>query len=366
MARNPQSPGEISKGISSEEIRRRMSFYLAGVGGGHRTARSLSLQEAEEAFRHIFEGKSSEAQTAAFLVALRIKGGSDDERLALLNVLRGYNEEAEFHFPDLLDYSGFYDGRDGELHLSPVIALVAAAAGARVVLTGGKAKNNNSMHRVPLQDVLQSLGIRVDTSLTKAGEHLQHLRVGFIDTHRVNRALNNPNLDRIREDLGLRTSINTMEISLNPARASYHIRGMFHPGSMEQVARIMAMSGIQRGLMLGGIGGSGEIPTYKASKGFEIIGEEVRDFPVDPGQFGFSPGDRFHLAVSNAGEQAEKLLKILEGKGEGTLRDMTLLNAALVLYASEKVGSIDEGINRARESLDLKKPLGLLDAWRKV
>lgn len=366
MARNPLSPDEVSKGPRSEEIRKRMSFYLAEVGGGQRTARSLSLQEAEETFRYIFEGKSSEAQTAAFLVALRIKGGSDDERSALLNVLRGYNEEPGFHFPDLLDYSGFYDGRDGELHLSPVIALVAAAAGARVVLTGGKAKNNNSMHRITLQDVLQGLSVRADTSLTEAGEHLQHLRVGFIDTHRVNRALNNPNLDRIREDLGLRTSINTMEISLNPAMAPYHIRGMFHPGSMEQVARIMAMSGIKRGLMLSGSGGSGEIPTYKVSKGFEVIEGEVRDFPIDPARLGFSPGDRAHLTASKVEEQVEKLLKILEGEAEGTLRDMTLLNAALVLYASEKTGSVEEGIKMAGESLESKKPLGLLDAWRKV
>ncbi|MEK6561303.1 MAG: hypothetical protein AABZ07_06175, partial [Nitrospirota bacterium] len=219
---------EISEVPGSEDIRKRMSFYLAEVGGGHKTSRSLSLKEAEDAFRSIFEGKSSEAQTAAFLIALRIKGSSDEERLGLLNILREYNEEAGFNFHDLLDYSSFYDGRDNEIQLSPVIALVAAAAGARVVLTGGKAKNNNIRNRVTLQDVLKGLGIRVNASLHEVGGHLQHLRIGFIDTHDVNRALNNPDLDRIREDIGLRTPINTIEVSLNPTKAPYHIRGMFH------------------------------------------------------------------------------------------------------------------------------------------
>jgi len=286
--------------------------------------------------------------------------------LALLEVLRGYNEEPGFHFPDLLDYSGFYDGRDGELHLSPVVALVAAAAGARVVLTGGKARNNNSMHRIVIQDVLNGLGIRTDRSLPEVGEDLRDLRIGFIDTHRVNRALNNPNLHRIREDLGLRTSINTMEVSLNPARAPFHIRGMSHPGSMQQVARIVAMSGIKGGLIVRGIGGSGEIPTYRVSKGFEVIEGEVRDFSVDPARLGFSPGDRSHIAASNVEEQVEKLLKILEGKGDGTTRDITLLNAALVLYISRRIGSVEKGIEMAREALESLKPLELLEAWRRV
>jgi len=356
----------ISQETGSEDIRKRMSFYLGEVGGGHKTSRSLTLKEAEDAFSFIFEGKSSEAQTAAFLIALRIKGSSDEERLGLLNILRQYNEEAGFNFPDLLDYSNFYDGRDGEIQLSPVIALVAAAAGARVVLTGGKAKNNNIRNRVTLQDVLKGLGIRVNASLPEVGGHLQHLRIGFIDTHDVNRALNNPDLDRIREDIGLRTPINTIEVSLNPAKAPYQIRGMFHPGNMEQVAKIMAVSGIKRGMMLGGISGSGEVPTYKTSKGFEIIQGQVAPFNIDPSEYGFSTGERSHIMVSDIVEQTGKLLGILEGKGEVSLRDITVLNAALILYTSEKARSIDEGVRMSAECLNSGKPLRLLDAWKKI
>ena len=356
----------ISQETGSEDIRKRMSLYLAEVGGGHKTSRSLSLKEAEEAFRYIFEGKSSEAQTAAFLIALRIKGSSDEERLGLLNILRQYNEEAGFNFPDLLDYSNFYDGRDNEIQLSPVIALVAVAAGARVVMTGGKAKNNNIMNRITIQDVLKGLGIRVNASLPEVGEHLQNLRIGFIDTHDVNRALNNPDLDRIREDIGLRTPINTIEVSLNPAKAPYQIRGMFHPGNMEQVAKIMAVSGIKRGMMLGGISGSGEVPTYKTTKGFEITGERVAPFSIDPSEYGFSPGDRSHIMVSDILEQTGKLLEILDGKGEASLRDMTILNAALILYTSEKARSIDDGIKMSAECLNSGKPLRLLNAWKKI
>ncbi len=366
MAKKPLSPEEISKPLNDEEIRKRMSFYVHEVGDGPKTARSLTPDEVEQAFRYIFEGKCSEAQTATFLVALRIKGSSDEERYGLLNVLRGYNEPPDFEFSDLLDYSGFYDGRDGELHLSPAIALVAASAGARVVLTGGRSKNNNTLHRMTLQEILQELGVRVNVSLHEVGEILQQVRIGFIDTHQVNRALNNPTLDHIREDVGLRTPINTMEVSLNPANAPYHIRGMFHPGSKEQVARMMARSGIKRGLMLTGIAGSGEIPTYKPAEGYEIIQEQVNSFALDPVSLGFSPGKRAHLISETPKDQAEKLVKILEGRADDTLRDMAILNAAIILYTSEKADSIEGGIKLAQKALDSQEPLSLLEAWRKA
>lgn len=366
MAKEPLNAGEIRKPLTAQEIRRRMAFYVHEIGNGPKTARDLSLEEVEDAFRLLFEGRCSEAQAAAFLVALRIKGSADDERLGLLNVLREYNEPPAFAFSDLLDYSGFYDGRNRELHLSPAIALVAAAAGARVVLTGGNSRNLNTLHRVLLQGVLRELGVRVDASLHEVGEGLRHAGVGFIDAHMVNRALNNPNMDRIREDVGLRTPLNTMEISLNPANAPYHIRGIFHPRSREQIARIMARCGIKRGLMLSGVAGSGEVLTHRPSEAFEVRGEQVSAFTLDPARFGLEPGSRGDLLSPDARDQSGKLVGILEGKIKGSLRDVVVLNAGLVLHASEKADSIEVGIRSAQAALDSEKPLRLLEAWRKI
>lgn len=365
MARQPLSTEEIRKKLTPEEVIKRMSYYVHEVGNGPKTARDLTLEEIENAFRVLFEGQCSEAQVATFLVAMRIKGSSDDERYGLLNILREYNEAPGFEFEDLLDYSGFHDGRDGELHLSPAIALVAAAAGGRVVLTGGQSRNHNTLHRILLQDVLKKLGISPDNLLQEAGRTLQEVRVGFVDTHRVNRVLNNPHLDRIRLEVGLRTPINTMEISLNPANAPYHIRGMYHPRSKEQIARIMARSGIRRGLMISGLAGSGEVPTHKPAEAYEIREGQVRTFTLNPSDYGFAKGKRSDLIAETAGEQARILEGILQGEGEGTLRDMTILNAGLVLYTSEVAPSIEAGIESARQALDSGQPLKLLQAWRK-
>lgn len=366
MARKPLTSEQLAQTLSDEEITKRMSFWVHEVGNGKKTARDLTLAEVEQAIRYILDGKSSEAQTGVFLVAMRIKGSSDDERFGFLNVLRDYNEPANFQFPDLLDYSSFYDGRDGELHFSPAIALVAAAAGARVVLTTGDSRNNNTLHRILLQDVLQALGIRVNRSLQEVGKGLESLKVGVVNTHLVNKALNNPDLLRIRRDIGLRTPLDTMEISLNPANARYHIRGLFHPRSKDQIPRIMVRSGITRGLMIRGIAGSGEASTHMSSEVFEVIGSEVRTFTLDPTQSGLSKGRMEDITSADVKDQAEKTVRILEGKAEGTLRDITVLNAGLVLYTSEKAESIEKGIALAGQALRSKEPLRLLNAWRKA
>ncbi len=128
----------------------------------------------------------------------------------------------------------------------------------------------------------------------------------------------------------------------------------------------MARSGIKRGLMLTGIAGSGEITTYKPAEGFEIIQGRVNNFNMDPAKLGFSPGKRAHLISETPKDQAEKLVKILEGRAEDTLRDMTILNAAIILYTSEKADSIEKGIHLAQKALYSHDPLKLLEAWEKA
>ncbi len=366
MAKQPIDPQEIRQELSPEAIRKRMSFYVHEVGDGQKTARSLTLDEIEDAARIIFDGRASEAQAATFLVALRIKGSSDDERYGLLNVLREYNDPAGFAYDDLVDYSGFFDGRDAELHLSPAIALVAVAAGARVVLAGGDSRNFNTAHRVILQEVLAALGIPTERSLDDLKKDLGDLGLGFINAHRVNRALHNPVLARIRAEVGLRTPINTVEVSLNPANAPYQIRGMFHPGSREQMARIMTRSGFRRGLLLSGIGGSGEAGTFKNIEGFEIVEREIRPFRLQLSDLGIPQGKRSDLRSPDPRDQARRILAVLEGKAEGIVKDMTLLNAGLILYICGKVDSVAGGREKADAALAGRKPMELLESWRRL
>ena len=356
----------MSAPLTAYEQRRRMSYLVHEIGNGRRTARDLKPDELHEALTYIFEGKCSEAQAATFLVALRIKGSSDDERYGMLDVLREYNQSPPTHFDDLVDYSGFYDGREREMHFGPATALVAVAAGARVVLTGGDSRNCNTMHRILLQDVLAALGIGAQGDLETAVRTLGEVGVGYVNTHDVNRALNNPNLDRIRQDVGLRTPINTMEISLNPLDAPYHMRGLFHPRSKEQVPRIMARSSIRRGILIRGIGGSPETPIFRRAQVFKVADGAVEDFTLDPAEYGLGGGSMKDITSPGPADQAERTLAILEGVGNPVLADTTVLNAGLALYAAERAGSIEEGIAAAHEALRSPKPIELLDAWRKA
>src|SRR5690348_9286383 len=111
-----------------------MQQYLKIVGNGQRTARDLTAAEAETAFTLIMERQASLPQVAAFMTAQRIKEESAEELAVFTQVLRRYCHTTSPGIPHLVDICVPYDGRSKHFSLIPAAALIAASAGARVVL----------------------------------------------------------------------------------------------------------------------------------------------------------------------------------------------------------------------------------------
>ncbi|HUC20623.1 MAG TPA: hypothetical protein VMR98_03975, partial [Candidatus Polarisedimenticolaceae bacterium] len=113
-----------------------MQRFLKIVGNGRKSARDLTIPEAEEAFEMVLNGQASQAQTAAFMAALRIKEESADELTVFTRTLRSYCERLPQPQPGLVDICVPYDGRSKSPLLIPASALIAAAAGAKIGLHG--------------------------------------------------------------------------------------------------------------------------------------------------------------------------------------------------------------------------------------
>ena len=56
-----------------------ISHYLREIARGKDGARSLDAAQAEELLRQVFEGRVSDVQLGAFVIAMRIKGESPAE-----------------------------------------------------------------------------------------------------------------------------------------------------------------------------------------------------------------------------------------------------------------------------------------------
>src|SRR5258707_8972269 len=152
--------------ISTWSVKRgRMQRYLKIIGNGQRTARDLTLDEAESALTLIMEGQASLPQVAAFMAALRIKEESAEELSVFARVLRHYCQTMPLTIPNLVDICVPYDGRSRLPSLIPAAALIAASAGARDVLHGRTGQNTPPKFGVGVGDILSSLGIRVNSPL---------------------------------------------------------------------------------------------------------------------------------------------------------------------------------------------------------
>src|ERR671939_1748949 len=112
----------------------------------------LSADDAAAVLREIIEGAASEAQAAAFLIALRTKGETVDELVGLARAMRELARAVDVGRDDLLDTAGTGGGRP-TFNVSTTAAFVAAGAGCVVAKHG----NPSATRRSGSADLLEAL-----------------------------------------------------------------------------------------------------------------------------------------------------------------------------------------------------------------
>ena len=97
-----------------------------------------------------------------------------------------------------------------------------------------------------------------------------------------------------------------------------------------------------------------------------LVGElrdgEVREYVIEPEDFGFAMGSSRNLRVADAGESKAMLLAALADT-PGIARDIVLLNAGAALYTADVAASIHDGIALAREAVSSGAARARLDAF---
>ena len=130
---------------------------------------SLARAEARAVMTEVFAGKCSDAQIAALLVALHMKGETVEEIVGFAEAIRAAAIPLELHANSVLDASG--TDRDalvdtcgtggdasGTFNISTATALVAAGAGVRVAKHG----NRSVTSKCGSADVMEALGVNIN------------------------------------------------------------------------------------------------------------------------------------------------------------------------------------------------------------
>jgi anthranilate phosphoribosyltransferase len=316
--------------------------------------RDLATDEASRVLREVMEGRASEAETAGLLVALRTKGETVHEIAGLAATMRSLALRVEAG-DDLVDTAGTGGGRP-TFNVSTTAAFVAAGAGCRVAKHG----NRSATSQCGSADVLEALGARIDLEPDEVAACIDSVGFGFMFAPKHHAAMRH--VVPVRRALGVRTIFNFLGPLTNPAGARSQVIGVSDPSRLETMAAALGELGTDRALVVSSADGLDEFSVSGATRVVELSEGELATYEVTAEQVGLEPASDGAVGAGTPEANARVLRRVLEGE-PGTERSLALLNAAAAIYVSGRAGSLADGVERARDSIDSGAALATLERY---
>jgi len=317
------------------------------------SGRSLTMEEAASVMEEIMEGQATPAQIGAFVTALRIKGETVDEIVGLANTMR--SKAIPVTVSGLVvDTCG--TGGDGlrTFNISTAAAFFAAGAGLKVAKHGGRAASS----QCGSADVLETLGVRIDLNAEQVQRCLEEVGIGFMFAPVFHPAFKYASAPR--REIGIRTVFNILGPLTNPAGAKAQVLGVADELLVEKLALALQGLGCHHALVVHGEDGLDEITGSGKTQVCEVQDDCLKNYSISPEDFGLS---RANLDSLRGGTNAENaaLLRSVLANTPGPQQDVVLMNAAAVLLAGDKVGTLQQGIALAKEAVDSGQALAKLE-----
>ena len=324
----------------------------------------LSAEEAALALGDVLSGVASEAQIAAFVTALRMKGETVDELSGLVRAMLAHAEPLPLH-GDLVDTCGTGGDRSRSVNVSTMAALIVAGAGARVCKHGGRAASSAAGSA----DVLEALGVVIDLGPRGGAACVEEAGIGFCFAPRFHPAMRYA--VPVRRALGVPTVFNFLGPLANPARASFQVVGVSDPAMAEKMLGVLMANGAARAMVVYGHDGLDELSTTGPSSVLEARAPgpgdppEIRRSTVEPASLGLAAATLDDLRGGDAAANAEAVRRVLGG-AKGAHRDIAVLTAAAALTVCGRVADLAEGVEQAAAVIDDGRAEAALDALVRV
>ena len=317
------------------------------------SGRSLTMEEAASVMEEIMEGEATPAQFGAFVTALKLKGETVDEIVGLAKTVRSKAIPVIVSEP-VVDTAG--TGGDGlhTFNISTAAALVAAGAGLKVAKHGGRAASS----QCGSADVLEALGVRVDLNAEQVQRCLQEVGIGFMYAPVFHPAFKYAVAPR--REIGIRTVFNILGPLTNPAGAKAQLLGVADGLLVEKLALALQGLGCHHALVVHGEDGLDEITVGGKTRVCELKDGDIKSYSVSPEDFGISRASLSSLRGGTVDENATLLRRNLAG-APGTQRDVVLMNAAAVILAGDRAGTLQQGVALAKEAVDSGRALAKLE-----
>jgi anthranilate phosphoribosyltransferase len=306
--------------------------------------------------RTILAGEASDAQIAAFIVALRIKGETVDEMAGMVRAMLDAATPLELGVDaiDIVGTGGSPSRRKAALNVSTIACFVAAGAGAAVCKHGNRAASSTSGSF----DLLEGLGLPMDLSPATIVRCVREAGVGFAFARTFHAAMRHA--APVRADIGVPTVFNVLGPLAHPGHVRRQVIGVSDPAMAERMVRVLAATGSVHAMAVSGDGSLDELATTGPSIVHELSDGEIRRYEVTPESVGLARATTDQLAGGDAAANVAKARQVLGGEA-GPVRDIVVLNAAAGLVVAGVAGDLAAGVDAAQASIDAGAAAASLD-----
>ncbi|TQM25951.1 anthranilate phosphoribosyltransferase [Nocardia bhagyanarayanae] len=328
----------------------------------------LAADDTAWVIDEIFTDNATQAQIAAFGVAMKIKGPTPAELSGMASGMLSHARLVHID-GDAVDIVGTGGDRSGSVNISTMSSVVVASAGVPVVKHGNRAASSKSGGA----DVLEALGVRLTLGPDAVAQCVREVGIGFCFAPLFHPALRFAG--PARKEIGIPTVFNVLGPLTNPAQPRAGLVGCAFPDLLPVVAGVFADRGASA-LVVRGNDGLDEITTSDTTDVWVVSGGRKRQTTIDPTRLGIPRVELDALRGGDAETNAGVARSVFAG-APGAVRDAVLVNSAAAIVAydlSRGVGdpeadlheALAAGIERAAAAIDGGQAAALLNSWAKL
>jgi anthranilate phosphoribosyltransferase len=304
----------------------------------------LTADHAAAVLAEIMEGRGSEVQTAAFLIALRAKGETVPELVGLARTMRSLAAVVDTDREGLVDTAGT-GGGPSTFNVSTVAALIAAGAGCRIAKHG----NRSNTSRCGSADLLEALGVDIELSPEDVGRCIEEVGFGFMFAPRHHAAM--ANVVPVRRELAVRTIFNFLGPLTNPAGARRQLIGISDRRYQETIAEALLGLETTHALVVAAEDGLDEMSVGARTRVIEVREGQTEEWFVSPAEVGLAESSLTEVAGGSPEENAAAARGVLDGE-TGARRDLAVLNAGAAIYVGGGAEALGGGVVAAQDAID--------------
>lgn len=316
----------------------------------------LRSEDAEHLFERLVLGRLEPAETAAMLIALRMKGETAEE---MIGAARGLFAAAKpFDRPGYLfaDCCGTGGDGSGLINVSTAVAFVAAAAGLPVAKHG----NRSISSRCGSADVLEALGAKIELDPERARAVLDETGFCFLFAPAYHPGMKHA--APVRRQLQVRTVMNLLGPCINPARPPVQLLGVADPKMLRRIAQTLEAMGVEQALVVHG-SGLDEVALHAETRAMRLSRGEITEITITPEDAGLERAPLNAITGADVAENAVRFRGLLHGQGNRAEQDITILNTAALLWTAGRSETLRKGAELARDALLSGRAGAVLDSF---